>query len=80
MSVYSIECTRLNGDIMAYVRVQNDWTGAILGQVKKIFLDGDNYYCHADGNRVIVNEQRQRFLDYESRVRTALDWYNKTKF
>ena len=80
MSIYGVECVRLNGDIMAYVRVQNDLSGSIRGGLRDIHLDGNGYYCRVDGMRVNVTKQRQQLLDYENKCKTAIDWYNKTKF
>lgn len=61
MGVYDVELTRLDGEIKAYVKIQNDYTGAIIGQLRKIYLDGNEYYIRADGRRVNVSAQYERF-------------------
>lgn len=80
MSIYNYELVRLNGDIKAYVRIQNDWSGQITEGIRNIFLKDNNYYFHADGTTVNVNTRREDFLRREDQIRTALDWYQKTKF
>lgn len=80
MSIWHKEVLRVNGGLKAYIEVQNEWTGAIVGGLRDIHLDGDTYYARADGMRVNVTEDRDRFLRREDEVKTALDWYRKTKF
>lgn len=80
MSLYSLELVRLNGDIKAYVRVQNDWSGQITEGIRNIFLKGDRYYINVDGQKHIVNRQREDFLMREEQIKDALKWYKETKF
>lgn len=80
MSIWHKEVVRIDGDLKAYVEVQDDYSGSIRGGLRDIHLEGNNYYVRADGNKVDVTEARNNFLAYESKVKSALDWYNKTKF
>lgn len=80
MSLYSLELVRLNGDIKAYVRIQNDWSGQITEGIRNIFLKDNRYYIRVDGNEVNVNKQRDDFLMNEDHVKSALKWYAETKF
>ena len=80
MSVYDFEITRLNGELKCYVRIQNDWSGQIRDWLRDIFLDGDTYYCKADGARLNLTTAVRDFKLREDKINTALDWYNKTKF
>lgn len=80
MSLYSLELVRLNGDIKAYVRIQNDWSGQITEGIRNIFLKGDRYYINVDGQKHIVNRQREDFLMNEQHIKNALKWYTETKF
>lgn len=80
MSIWHKEILRVDGDLKAYIEVQDDYTGNIRGGLRDIHLEGNNYYVRADGNRVDVTEARDNFLRYEDKVKSALDWYNKTKF
>ena len=80
MSLYSLELVRLNGDIKAYVRVQNDWSGQITEGIRNIFLKDDRYYIRVDGQEHNVNRQRDDFLMNEQNIKDALKWYKETKF
>ena len=80
MSLYSLELVRLNGDIKAYVRIQNDWSGQITEGIRNIFLKDDQYYINADGCKHVVNKQRDDFLMKEEHIKDALKWYKETKF
>lgn len=80
MSVYDYEIVKLNGEYKCYVRIQNDWTGQIRDWLRDIFLDGDIYYCRADGQRLNLNAALQKYKLREDEIKTALDWYRKTKF
>lgn len=72
MSIWHKEVVRVKGDLMAYVEIQNDWTGDIRGGLRELHIDGDRYYVRADGNRVDVTDDRQKMLDYEDKVKRAL--------
>lgn len=80
MSLYSLELVRLNGDIKAYVRIQNDWSGQITEGIRNIFLKDNRYYIRVDGCEHIVNRQREEFLMNEQHIKDALKWYKDTKF
>lgn len=80
MSLYSLELVRLNGDIKAYVRIQNDWSGQITEGIRNIFLKNDRYYIRVDGQEHNVNRQRDDFLMNEQHIKDALKWYKETKY
>ena len=80
MSIWHKEVVRVDGSLKAYIVVQNDFTGALIGGLREIHLDGDSYYARSDGMRVNVTEDRERYLRHEDEVKTALEWYHKTKF
>lgn len=80
MSIYNYELTQLNGDIKVFVRVQNDWSGAITEGIRNIFNKNGIYYFRADGQEVNVTEQRAKWIAHEEYIRKAVDWYEKTKF
>lgn len=80
MSIWHKEVTRLNGSLMAYIEVQNDYTGAVKGGLRTIHLDGNRYYCVADSQHIDVTSEREKFLAYEDKAKTAIEWWNKTKF
>ena len=80
MSIYSTEITRLNGDLMAYVRIQNDWTGQIRGRIATVISQKGRKHIVADGQKKDVTIQCEDFLRKEEQIKAALDWYKKTKW
>ena len=80
MSIYSTEITRLNGDLMAFVRIQNDWTGQIRGRIATVISQNGRKHIVADGQRKDVTIKCEDFLRKEAQVKAALDWYKKTKW
>jgi len=80
MSIWHKEVVRVNGRLMAYVEIQNEYTGATKGGLRDIHLDGNTYYCRADGQRINLNNDVEKAKMHEDKVKTALEWYNKTKF
>lgn len=80
MSIYSTEITRLNGDLMAFVRIQNDWTGQIRGRIATVISQKGRKHIVADGTKIDVTIQCEDFLRKEEQIKAALDWYKKTKW
>ena len=80
MGVWHKEVIRLNGRLLAYIEMQDDWTGNITKHIREIYCKDNMYYCNVLKQVVPVNNEREAFLVHEDAVRSALDWYNKTKF
>ena len=80
MGIWHKQVVRLNGDLMAYIEHQDDWTGRITKHIRAIKLDGNTYYCNFMGQRVTVNAEREDFTHEEETNKIARDWYRKTKF
>lgn len=80
MALYGFEITRLNGDLYAFIRIQDEWTGNITEGIRQVKLDGNDYYFRAETQRHNCTVNVARFREYENKVKSALDWYNKTKF
>ncbi len=80
MGVWYCECVRIDGQIMAAVKMQDDWTGSITLHLRKIYLDGHTYYTNVQRTRINVTAARERLIEQEGRIRDALEWYHKTKF
>lgn len=51
MSIWDTEIVRVDGELKAYVKVQNEIKGGITGCLRNIHLDGNRYYCRADGRK-----------------------------
>lgn len=80
MSIWHKEVIRVNGDLKAYIGVQNDWTGNVRYGIREIHLEGNSYYAMADGKHVDVTKLRDAYIAHEKKVEDALKWYEKTKF
>lgn len=78
--LYDFEVTRLNGDLYAFIRIQDEWTGNIKEGLRQIKLDGNQYYIRAETQRHNVTPQVTRFKMHEDKIKSALEWYDKTKF
>lgn len=80
MGVWTRECVRIDGEVMAAVKMQDDWTGNITLHVRKIFLNGNTYYCNVQKQKINVTDAREQLLRWEDENKRAREWYNKTKF
>lgn len=80
MSIWHKEVIRVNGNLMGYIEVQDDYTGHVRPGLRELHLDGNRYYCIADSQHIDVTSEREKLLNYESKCRSAIEWYNKTKF
>lgn len=72
MSIWYKEVIRVNGDIKAYIEIQNEYTGSISCGIREIHLDGNQRYCRADGQKINVQTQYENLLRHEDRVRQGL--------
>lgn len=62
MSVFSdIEICKLDYTLMAYVKIQNDWTGQVRGRVYTIRRKNGKAYVVADGQRIDVTKELERY-------------------
>ena len=80
MSIYDYEITKLDCMLMAYVRIQNDFTGQIRGRVFTIRRKGGRDYVVADGQRLDVTNKVEEYRRRQERIDDALRWYKQTKF
>lgn len=80
MALWHCEVVRLDGELKAYVGIQNDYTGNVSYSLRNLHLDGNNYYIVADGQHIKVNNEVESRLAYEDKIKHALEWYMKTKF
>lgn len=74
MGIWHKECVRCDGDIMAFIKVQDDYTGNIRPRLCTMHLDGNTYWAKADGQRINMTEERNRLLRYEDKVKSALEF------
>ena len=79
MSLWNIEVLRIDGQLYAHVRIQNDYTGNISGSVRKVINHDGHYYIHADTNKHVVDQQVSAFIERENLIKSAIDFYKKYK-
>lgn len=80
MGIWETEIIRVDGNLFAYMRVQNDFTGNISGSFRRVYLDKKGfYYAKADGKNQSVHEKVKTFLAGEVRQKEINDFYNKYK-
>lgn len=80
MSLWHKEVTRLNGDLKAYVEVQNDYTGSIRCDLRTIHEADGKYYVIADGGHIDVTNERTNYLNYEERARKGIRLLNSNSW
>ena len=79
MSIWDTEIVRANGDLYAFIRVQNEFTGNISGSFRRIYKDKDGYYAKADGKKNYLTNKVVSFRESESRSKDYRDFYYKYK-
>lgn len=72
MSIWDSEIVKADGNLYAYIRVQNDFTGNIAGSFRRIYKDKNGYYAKVDGSNHYFNNQVKLFKDREEQIRNAL--------
>ena len=72
MSIWDSEIVKADGNLYAYIRVQNDFTGNIAGSFRRIYKDKNGYYAKVDGSNHYFNNQVKAFKEREDLVRNAL--------
>ena len=80
MSVHNIQITRLNCMLMAYVEIQNDWTGQIRGRIATIVNSKGRKHIVADGSKHDVTILVEDYIRKEEQIKEALKWYKQTKW
>lgn len=77
--IWGIEIIRVDGNLFAYTRIQNEFTGNISGHFRRIYKDKNGYYAKADGKNQYLNSAVDSFLKQESYTKEALDFFKKYK-
>lgn len=75
MSIWYKEAVKVNGRIMAYVEVQNDWTGQIRGRLYMINKKG---YAFVDGQPLKMSSDVQMLQRHLDDIESWKRWYEKT--
>ena len=77
--IWDAEVLRVDGNLYAYIRVQNEFTGNISGTFRRIYKNKDGYYAQADGKKNYLNSKVDALLAHEARQKDITDFYNKYK-
>ena len=79
MGIWETEVIRVDGNLFAYIRVQNEFTGNISGNFRRIYQDkkDGHYYAKADGNNQNLNVAVARFLAQELNHKSYKEFYDK---
>lgn len=75
--IWSKQVLRVDGELKAYVRVQNEYTGSIQSRLYTIKESGKGFYITADGERHDVTNEREAFLEKEAFIKRAIDHYKR---
>lgn len=75
--LYDSEVVRVNGDLYAFIRIQNEFTGNVSGSFRRIYKDKLGYYAKADGKNNYMTSQVQSFLQRESQEKEYREFYKK---
>lgn len=78
MAIWDTEVIRVDGNLFAYVRVQNEYNGNISGSFRRIYQNKNgDYYAKADGRNQNLTKQVNIFLASEIRQKEITDFYHK---
>lgn len=78
MGIWDAEAVRVDGNLFAYIKVQNDYFGNVSGNFRRIYQDKNgHYYAKADGRNQNMDNQVNVLLEYEAMQKELKDFYNK---
>lgn len=79
MAIWDVEIVKADGNMYAFIRVQNDFTGNISGSFRRIYKDKNGFYAKVDGSNHYFNNEVARFTAYQEQIRDALEFRKKVK-
>lgn len=77
MSLYDYQVVRVGSQLMAYVEIQNEYTGQTVKSLKKVRNYGDEYFLRADGRIHNITNAVKRLLQQEDKIKKALAFYDR---
>lgn len=78
MGIWDTEVIRVDGNLFAYIKVQNDYSGNVSGSFRRIYQDKNgHYYAKADGHNQNMDNQVNRLLADEIKNKEIRDFYKK---
>lgn len=70
------EIVRANGDLYAFIQVQNEYTGNVSGSFRRVYQNNEvGYYAKADGKNQCVNNAVLHFLRQEQQMKDIYKFY-----
>ena len=75
--LYDTELVRVDGNLYAFIRTQNEFTGNVSGSFRRIYKDKHGYYAKADGKNNYMTSQVQSFIQREAQEKEYRDFYKK---
>ena len=77
MSLYDYQVVRVGSQLMAYVEIQNEYTGQTVKSLKKVYNRENEYYLRADGRIHNITNAVTRLLQQEDKIKKALAFYDR---
>lgn len=77
MAIWDVEIVKADGNMYAFVRVQNEFTGNISGSFRRIYKDKNGFYAKVDGSNHYFNNEVARFTAYQEQIKDALEFRKK---
>ena len=77
MAIWDAEIVKADGNLYAFIRVQNDFTGNISGSFRRIYKDKNGFYAKVDGSNHYFNNEVARFTAYQEQIMDALEFRKK---
>ncbi len=71
MSLYDYQVVRVGSQLMAYVEIQNEYTGQTVKSLKKVYNKEFEYYIRADGRIHNITNAVNRLLQQEEKIKKA---------
>ena len=77
--IWDVEVIKADGNLYAYIRVQNEFTGNISGSFRRIYKDKNGYYAKADGKNNYMTNEVESYLKRASLEREAILFWKEYK-
>lgn len=77
--IWGIEIIRVDGNLFAYTRIQNEFSGNISGHFRRVYKDKHGYYAKADGKNNYLNGEVESYLKREVYQKESMDFFKKYK-
>ncbi len=60
--IRDIEIVKADGNLYAFIKVQDEYTGNTSGSFRRVYNDKEGYYAKVEGKNHYVNKQVMTFL------------------